>query len=113
MPASASLQEDEEAAEEDAADEEEEEDDEDMEGGDEGMRRYPLRDRAKAQVQPYVPGTGGGMLRRAGCAAALSCHSHTVPLADSTTCLVCVRQDSLAAWQFPVAGPRNVGGCIV
>ncbi|CAL5230062.1 g13513 [Coccomyxa viridis] len=49
-----------------AADEEEEEDDEDMEEGDEGIRRYPLRDRAKAQVQPYVPGTGGGMLRRAG-----------------------------------------------
>ncbi len=60
-----------------AADEEEEEDDEDMEEGDEGIRRYPLRDRAKAQVQPYVPGTGGGMLRRAGCAAAPCSHSHS------------------------------------
>ena len=30
-----------------------------------GGRRYPQRDRARVQVQHYVPGTGGG-LRRAG-----------------------------------------------
>ena len=67
------MQEDDEAAEEDAA--EEEVDDEDMEEGDEGGRRYPLRDRSKAQVQPYVPGTGGGMLRRAGYIASASCQT--------------------------------------
>ena len=69
------LQEEEEAAEEDAdREEEDEEDDEELEEADEGRRRYPLRDRSKAQVQPYVPGTGGGMLRRAGCASLPPCH---------------------------------------
>ena len=54
---------------EEAAEDDEEEDEEDMEGGSAGRkRRYPLRDRTKVQVQPYVPGTGGGQLRRAGCA---------------------------------------------
>lgn len=64
------VQEDEEDAADEDDDEDGEEDDEDLE---EGKRRYPLRDRSKVQVQPYVPGTGGGMLRRAGCATLVLC----------------------------------------
>ena len=48
------------------ADEGQAEDDGDAEGElGVGGRRYPQRDRARVQVQHYVPGTGGG-LRRAG-----------------------------------------------
>lgn len=48
------------------ADEGQAEDDGDAEGElGAGGRRYPQRDRARVQVQHYVPGTGGG-LRRAG-----------------------------------------------
>ena len=50
----------------DDADEDQADDDQDVEGEQgAGKRRYPQRDRAKVQVQHYVPGTGGG-LRRAG-----------------------------------------------
>ena len=59
-------------AEEDAAEDEDEDDDEDMEEDGGRNHRYTLRDRSKVQVQPYVPGMGGGMLKRPGCAELLS-----------------------------------------
>lgn len=62
-------------AEEEAADDED--DDEDMEEDGERNHRYTLRDRSKVQVQPYVPGMGGGMLKRRGCAKLLSAHLPT------------------------------------
>ena len=55
------------------ADEDRAEDDGDAEGRPgAGGRRYPQRDRARVQVQHYVPGTGGG-LRRAGWGSSCSC----------------------------------------
>ena len=73
------------------ADEDQVEDDGDVEGEQGvGKRRYPQRDRAKVQVQHYVPGTGGG-LRRAGwgsskCLAALGSALHGPDASSQQTC---------------------------
>jgi len=63
-------------AEEDAADDEDDDEDTEEDGG--RNHRYTLRDRSKVQVQPYVPGMGGGMLKRPGCAESLSAHLQIV-----------------------------------
>ena len=61
----------------------------------------PLRDRSKVQVQPYVPGTGGGMLRRAGYAAAATCNSW---LANQPCCSVSGDVGTTSvAWWLPLA----------
>lgn len=63
-------------AEEDAGDDEDDDEDTEEDGG--RNHRYTLRDRSKVQVQPYVPGMGGGMLKRPGCAESLSAHLQIV-----------------------------------